>query len=400
MWFFINSRHLRKLSLRHAPNLSSPMKAPFSTLVTAAFLAGGAGSYVSAEPTNHEQYMLELINRARANGNTEAVRLGLSNVQAGNPAIFGESWTIQPVAPPLVWSEQLGAAARNQAQLLFNNNFLGGDPHHFGGTTPESRVAAAGFTLCTSCPQTTTASGFRPGIENFGFAGSSTAYTTAQLTTETANIHALLFVDGSTAGRLHRITIMHTWFREIGVGMVSGTIGGQGRIYAMMDFGKASPGTQLFLTGVAYNDTVTVNQFYTPGEGLGGLKVQAWQNETKIAETTTFASGGYRLPLNAGAYQIRLVNAAGAVSGMGAVGLTSENVKLDSRNPAFTNPPAGAVNLRISRSTSTSVLLQWDDPTFSLYSSSTPAGPWTAVGAASPATVAIQGSRRFFRCQK
>ena len=51
--------------------------------------------YSIGNPTNEQQYMLELINRARANGGAEAARLGLSGLQEGPPSINGEPWTIQ-----------------------------------------------------------------------------------------------------------------------------------------------------------------------------------------------------------------------------------------------------------------------------------------------------------------
>lgn len=372
------------------------MKTALTTLVLAFFFSGGKFGF-AVEPTNDEQYMIELINRARAIGNTEAARLGLTSVNAGNPSITGVPWTIPVTSPPVTWNEQLAAAARGQAQLLFNQGWLGQtDPHTHEGTSPESRAAAAGYSLLTQ----PTVNGVRPGIENFSFAGSSVAYTPAQLTAATLDLHNQLFIDSNTTGRLHRITIMNSWFREIGLGMVSGTIGGQGRIYFMMDYGKAAPGSQLFLTGVVYNDNITANSFYTPGEGLGGLKVQAFQNNTKVAETTTYASGGYKLPLAAGGYTIRVANAAGNVSIMGAVSLTSENVKLDSRSPAFTTPPIPTqVNLQLRRS-GNSIIFTWDDPSYSLAASTTLAGLWTVVASSSPATIAIQPGKRFFRCQK
>jgi hypothetical protein len=194
---------------------------------------------------------------------------------------------------------------------------------------------------------------------------------------------------------------MNPWFRELGPGMVNGQIGGTGRIYFMMDFSKAAPGTQVFLTGVAYNDNVTADQFYTPGEGLGGHRVEAWQGAVKIAEAPTWASGGYRLPLAAGTYQVRIVDPAGGVSDMGSAVIASENVKLDSRDPVFTAPPANAVNLRIARLNATTVSVQWDDPAYTLFASGSLTGPWELAAGASPATITIQpGGRRFFRGQR
>ena len=119
-----------------------------------------------------------------------------------------------------------------------------------------------------------------------------------------------------------------------------------------------------------------------------------------VAQTTTWLSGGYRLPLAASAYQIKMVNAVGGVMDKGTVQLTTENVKLDSRTPVFTTPPGAGVNLRITQS-GNAAHFTWDDPTFSLASSGNDlSGPWTVVATASPAAITIQPGRRFFRCQK
>jgi hypothetical protein len=375
-----------------------PMNPTSPRLVISAVFAAAICT-CAAEPTALEQYMLELINRARADGNAEAARAGLA-LQEGNPAIFGETWIIQPVAPPLVWNEQLTTAARNQAQSLLAAGFLSGNPHIFGGTSPEQRIAAAGFSNCLSCPRPTTASGYVPGVENIGFAARTTPYSAADLQTETGVLHRQLFADGTSGGRPHRITIMYPWYREIGLGLASGTIAVGGSIYFMMDFGRASPGNRIYLTGVVYNDNATADQFYTPGEGLGSLKVEAWQGGTKVAETNTWASGGYRLPLAAGTWQIKLVNAQGNVADMGSATLTSENVKRDSRNPSFTAPPAGIVNLRIARSGGNAVILQWDDPSYALAAADKLTGPWTVVAPISPATLTLQPGSRFFRGQR
>ena len=62
---------------------------------------------------------------------------------------------------------------------------------------------------------------------------------------------------------------------------------------------------QGFLTGVAYSDTGTVNDFYDPGEGLGNVTVTATPVGGGTANsTTTWASGGYSLPLAPGTYNV------------------------------------------------------------------------------------------------
>jgi len=57
--------------------------------------------YSIGNPSNDQQYMLELINRARANGGAEATRLGLSGLQEGPPTVNGEAWTIENSVQPL-----------------------------------------------------------------------------------------------------------------------------------------------------------------------------------------------------------------------------------------------------------------------------------------------------------
>jgi hypothetical protein len=123
--------------------------------------------YSIGNPTNDQQYMLELINRARANGGAEAARQGLSGLQEGPPTIAGESWTIENSVQPLSWSPILTSAAQGQADRLNDADqaFLGVSPHTFGGMTPEERIAAAGY---EAAPYTgpTTQSGYFPGPEN------------------------------------------------------------------------------------------------------------------------------------------------------------------------------------------------------------------------------------------
>src|SRR3954464_7724274 len=94
-------------------------------LVFAAVLAvladtGGvmAQVYSIGTPTNDAQYMLELVNRARANGDVEAARLALSGLNEGPPKQGPDSWTIMSKAQPLSWNPKLQQAAQGQADVL------------------------------------------------------------------------------------------------------------------------------------------------------------------------------------------------------------------------------------------------------------------------------------------
>src|SRR4051812_13051485 len=142
--------------------------------------------YSIGSPSNYQQYMLELTNRARANGSTEATRLGLSGgLQEGPPTVNGEPWTIENSVQPLSWNSKLASAAQGQSNRLNNADqfFLGGSPHTFGGMTPMQRIAATGY---SAAPYNgpTTPSGFFPGNENVSeeVSQGSGPYTGARLT--------------------------------------------------------------------------------------------------------------------------------------------------------------------------------------------------------------------------
>src|SRR5689334_11168774 len=74
--------------------------------------------YSIGNPSPEQQYMLELINRARANGGAEATRLGLGSLQEGPPSINNEAWTIANSVQPLSWNPLLYNCAQAHSKLL------------------------------------------------------------------------------------------------------------------------------------------------------------------------------------------------------------------------------------------------------------------------------------------
>ena len=246
--------------------------------------------------------MLELINRARANGSAEATRLGLGSLQEGPPSINGESFTIANTAQPLSWNPLLSNCAQNHAKFLNDNDqfFSGLSPHTFGGKTPEQRINDAGYPMNLGAEYNgpKTMSGFFPGPENVAenetigsgpFAGSKLIAAILQQ-------HNDLFTDQTVPGRGHRMTTMLTYWREIGIGVNAGEDNGQAKtwdsLYTVQNFGRIANGPP-FITGVVYQD-LNSNGFYDPGEGLGGIKVDvAGANFFAI----TSSSGGYSVPV-------------------------------------------------------------------------------------------------------
>jgi uncharacterized protein YkwD len=296
--------------------------------------------YSIGYPTNEQQYMLELINRARANGGAEAARLGLSGLQEGPPTINGQPWTINNTNQPLSWNPLLFNCAQGHATRLNNDDqfFSGQSPHTWGGTTPNSRIAAAGYSMATYNGPTTSG-GFFPGPENVAEAVSigSGPYTGAKLIAEVLNAHNDLFTDQTIPGRGHRSTTMLAFWREIGLGISTGKDNGNSNtwdsLYIVQNFGTQTNSTP-FITGVVYQDT-NGNGFYDPGEGIGGIRVD-------VPGTNFFAitspSGGYSIPAGNGNYTATFSGGAFPNSQMPVTISNSLNAKLNFVAPVVATP--------------------------------------------------------------
>jgi uncharacterized protein YkwD len=289
--------------------------AAFALLSLIATTAGAQTLYSIGTPTNDEQYMLELVNRARVNGDAEAARLGLSSLNEGPPTEGSDPWTILSATQPLSWNPKLQNAAQGQADVLQNGDqfFSGQSPHTYpnGTSSPQARIAAAGYQEASFSTARTSQNGFLPGPEAIAeeISQGSGPYTGARVTTAVRTAHegvagdpnnAGLFRDLTVPGRGHRSTIMYEFWREIGIGISTGTDQGQGStwdsIYIVQDFGAQSSSSTSgpYITGVVYQDA-NGNGFYDPGEGVGGVSVHvAGANYYAV----TSSSGGYSVPVS------------------------------------------------------------------------------------------------------
>lgn len=253
--------------------------------------------------------MLELINRARANGGAEATRLGLGSLQEGPPSINGQPFTIANTAQPLSWNAQLINCAQSRAEFLNDNDqFFTNpptNPHTFAGpgnppTDPEQRINAAGYAMNLGAEYNgpTTSGNYFPGPENVAENASigSGPFTGSRLTSTILMQHNDLFTDQTVPGRGHRMTTMLTYWREIGIGVSAGADADGPQtwdsLYTVQNFGTKASSTP-FITGVVYQDT-NGNSFYDPGEGIGGIRVTV-PGSNFFAITSP--SGGYSVPV-------------------------------------------------------------------------------------------------------
>jgi Ca2+-binding RTX toxin-like protein len=286
---------------------------------------------MATQPTAQDQYMLELLNRARLDPQAEANRLLNGNLNEGLTA-----GTITVTAKQaLAFNLNLFNAAQAHSQWMLANNTFS----HTGanGTSSSTRVTNAGYSWSTTG-------------ENLAWQGTT---GTADLTTFVGQEQDSLFTDLTVAGRGHRTNMLNANYREIGISAVAGPFTTGGTTYSSVmttqDFGTDATNSNAFLTGVVYTDAVTNDDFYTVGEGLGNITITAVGNGQTFTGNSMTA-GGYSLRLAAGTYSVTFsgdFNNDGVVDTSTARSVTigSQNVKVDFASdtyvPLVTTPTEG-----------------------------------------------------------
>ena len=308
-----------------------PLRYAISALVLGC-LTWGRLALAGYPPSDQEQYMLEIVNRLRLDPDGEVYRLrSYTWGDSGNPQSpdlnegITSNFLTDETRQPLAFNAAIVQAARDYSVTLLANDAF---THTYGGTTAQTRMVAAGYAF----------SGSWTWGENL-----AVNMSTAPLSISATNVdyhHRLLFIDGDVANRGHRKNLLNGSMKEIGIGIANTASAsynyGGGNWYAVLstqDFAASggSSGGKAFLTGVAFSDATNDNNFYDAGEGFNGVTVTATPvGGGAASSTTTWASGGYSLPLAAGSYNV--VFSGGSLPSPityanVAIGLT--NVKLD-----------------------------------------------------------------------
>jgi cysteine-rich secretory family protein len=276
--------------------------------------------YSIGDPTNEEQYYLELINRARANPPAEGIRLALTtdaNVLSAygafgvNLVLMQAQFALIGSAPPLSMNATLLSAARAHSQNMLQNNYQG----HSG---PDGSL-------------TTRLASYTSGANVWSIGENVYAYSKSVWYG-----HVGFEVDwGGTAlnGGMqsppgHRENIHNTTFREVGVGVVLGSGGGSGGVGPQLvtqDFGTVG-GLSPFVTGVVYRD-LNKNGFYDPGEGVGGVTVTI-ANVNNFAVTAS--AGGYSVPVaGSGNYTVTFSGGSAPTTQKVVSVINAQNAKAD-----------------------------------------------------------------------
>jgi hypothetical protein len=353
----------------------SPLHRRAARCVTTSAEVLEARCLLTVDLTPLEQYVLELVNRARANPTGEAQRFGLSDLNQGlSPGTISAT----PKAP-LAPNQLLLNAARAHSQDMFTRNYF--EHTNPEGKSPGDRIAATGY------PFTTWG-------ENIAFysEGRFRTPTATELEFERNNPEwAERHHEGLFESPGHRTNLLRDSFRELGPGVTVDPRGSSIVSYATQNFGTRS-GNPLLL-GVVYLDTTTADQFYTIGEGQGGVTITATsQSSGQSFTTTTGTAGGYVLQVPNGTYTV--VASGGRLASpvpQGGITVSGANAKSDFRltslAPAVNQPPVAgqpAIGLLTALQQGGHVLL-YPAATFADADSTTTGGGTVVVSIASPA---------------
>jgi uncharacterized protein YkwD len=286
-----------------------------STVVCAS-LSSAASFYPQSNPSNEEQYILELINAARANptaeGNmlasvTDSEILRYYNYYGVDTNTLRSDFSSYSAKPPLAFNPDLETSSREQSIDQATNGFQGHDSSD--GTTFDVRISNTGY------------SWYALGENVFAYVENPFFG------------HVGLNADWGVPDLDHRANIMNLdpsfpTFKEIGISYVSTSVPNFGPYVITEDFGAPLDQSVAYLVGVVYNDA-NGNGSYDIGEGLGGVTITTSAGDYY---TTTTASGGYVLPLPAGSGTLTITAAGGPLGGVRTQTISyvaGVNVKVD-----------------------------------------------------------------------
>lgn len=251
--------------------------------------------------TDHEQLLIELVNRSRANPAAEAARFGVDL----NEGVDEEDWISPEPKQPVAPHQALIASARGHSTDMLVREFF--DHDNPDGEGPSDRARRAGYPAGAG--------------ENIAWFGS---FSPVERIQEVYRRHEALFLSPS-----HRINSMNASWRELGTGIRFGTYDLRDSIMVTENFGNR--GGDYFITGVAYVDSVLRDNFYSVGEGLNAVSITARRiRDGAVYTTTTGESGGYTLQVPSGVYTVVAnggeLNQRQSVS---SVAILNQNQKVD-----------------------------------------------------------------------
>lgn len=248
----------------------------------------------------NEQYLLELINRARLDPLAEAERYGV-DLNEGLDAGTISSDAKQILAP----NDMLAQAADSHSSWMIQADTFSHTGS--GDSSPGTRMESAGYDFTGSWTWR----------ENLAWAG-----TTGTLDAEAAieQHHEGLYLSSG-----HRTNTFAEDIREVGIAQVEGDFEYNGSVYesSLLTENFAASGSAVFVSGVAYQD-FDRDGFYSIGEGQSGIWIA-----TDESEDTTEAAGGYALSVDPSEAVSVTVGEGGQELAQLDLDMSDGNVKVD-----------------------------------------------------------------------
>lgn len=296
--------------------LRRPCPLRFESLEGRDLLAGQIFQQIPVELSDLQQIPLELVNNAQVNPEAEAARrgVGLNEGLASHTSISPSPK--QPLAPDC----RLMLAATRHSQDMIDRNYFA---HDARDPAPNGKTSSERASNVDSGPSV---------YENI-------AMMPLNGRTERESVfesHVGLFK--SNAG--HRENMLREDHNILELGVLIGdftrTYDQGARAFPAVLMTQAysntsnqsNPFSDGYLTGVVFRNMLTDNDFYSIGEGVPGMGIEARSPSGDVYGTSTGTSGGYRLTVSNGTYTV-VSRIEERVFGLGTVTVADQNVKLD-----------------------------------------------------------------------
>ncbi len=283
-------------------------------------------------PTPLEQYLLYLVNRARANPAAELQRWADAPEWNGARPDWNEKLPAGTISmerkAPLAWNTALLRGARAHSAWMLGRGKLSHSGE--GGSRPVDRMRAGGYPFAFSWMAS----------ENVGMEA-TTQQTIAPIEQQQMILgaHRRLLIDATDSQRGHRRAIFDPGARDVGVGIAIGASPlGRGKawqaIFLTQDFAASTSQRQRYGVGVVWRDANS-NGVFDLGEGIAGCKIAAepLQEMGPAPQTTADETGMFQLALRPGGYQFFFTDPAGDWQRHRGVNMNDENVWVDERVP-------------------------------------------------------------------
>jgi Ca2+-binding RTX toxin-like protein len=292
-----------------------------------------------AQPSAQEQYLLELVNRFRANPAAEynfLVNSGDGDVISSlsyfgvNLSVLASQWGSLVAAQPLAWSDQLNSSATAHNQLMINFNQ---QSHNLPGEPGLSvRINNAGANSYNAVAENIYAYAQSPFHAHAGF-----AVDWGDNDTNAGNG----FGTGIQNPTGHRNNLLNDTYREAGFSLIAenNSATAVGPLVATQHLGDRNTGTSEWLLGVAFRD-MDDNDFYSTGEGLGGVTVNISKSGFSTSVQTGLA-GGYQTLLPPGTYSVKFSQNGTTLKNFSNVVVGAQSVKKDLLIEVGVAPAAG-----------------------------------------------------------